>query len=75
STAPQRKALAQAERPGLWLLGGMVSAMGSFPLMWLLAPIFASVVFGHFTLSRLSGADGDGLDTEHLDLPTIRIKP
>ena len=75
STAPQRNALAQAERPGLWLLGGMVSAMGSFPLMWLLAPIFASVVFGHFTLSRLSTADGDGIATENLDLPTIRIKP
>jgi hypothetical protein len=59
----------------LWLLGGMVSAMGSFPLMWLLAPIFASVVFGHFTLSRLNAADGDGNETGNLDLPTIRIKP
>ncbi|NCW25838.1 MAG: hypothetical protein EBV84_10755 [Betaproteobacteria bacterium] len=69
----QREAMMQAERPSFWVLGGLVSAMGSFPLMWLLAPIFASVVFGHFSLSRLNAAGRAGSDPQSHFLPTTRI--
>ena len=53
SSAGERQALMQSERSGLMVLGALVATMGSLPLMWLVAPIFASVVFGHFSLSRL----------------------
>ncbi|NCV57920.1 MAG: hypothetical protein EBW47_03805 [Betaproteobacteria bacterium] len=56
SNAQERKRMMQSERFALLSLGALVSAMGTFPLMWLVAPIFASVVFGHFTLSRLESS-------------------
>jgi hypothetical protein len=74
SSLSQRQAMMRAERPCFWLLGGLVSAMGSFPLMWLVAPIFASVVFAHFSLSRLNAAMRDDGDPPSHLLPTTRTK-
>ena len=56
SKASERQSMMRTERSGLLALGALVAAMGSLPFMWLVAPIFASVVFGHFALSRLDHA-------------------
>jgi len=50
----ERLELDRRYRPGLLLIGLLVTLLGSLPFLWLVLPIFASVVFAHYGLSRLA---------------------
>jgi hypothetical protein len=52
----ERLELDRKYRPGLLLIGLLVTVLGSLPFLWLVLPIFASVVFTHYGLSRLASA-------------------
>jgi len=59
ASSGERFAIARRYRPGLLLIGLLITLLGSLPFLWLVLPIFASVVFAHYGLSRLASARGD----------------
>jgi len=56
ASSAERLELMRRYRPGLLLIGLLITVLGSLPFLWLVLPIFASVVFAHYGLSRLAGA-------------------